>query len=235
VGDIISNLVSHWPCNDNAASTVVDDIVGSNNGTLTGAGNTSASTTAGPGGSLTAGLAMDGSSDYIAITSVDYANNVSFTWAFWFRAASYASAVFMLSRAATASRHIAVSPGGTNLQAATSSAAADFTIPQLVADTWYHVAVTRASNSCRGYLNGTESVTGAVTAANNMTIDAFGKRTTTFFNGAYCDVRHYSRALAAGDVTDLYNLGVSAGGVAGPLIGGRLVGGHLTRGRLLRA
>jgi hypothetical protein len=236
MGDILSNLVGHWPCNDNVASTVVDDAVGSNNGTLAGAGNTSESTVSGPGGSLTAALSLDGTNDYIAITQVDYANNTAFTWSMWFRSSSFASAVYILGRSASAFRYLAATTS-TNIELSTSSIGVSFTVPALSTSTWYHLCITRTSgNSVNCYLNGTVSSSGAQTAGGNSTADSFGRRNTNYLNGAVCDVRHYSRALAAGDVTDLYNLGVTSGSVRSPLIRGDLTyPSTLLGGRLILA
>ncbi|MGD9635916.1 MAG: LamG domain-containing protein [Pirellulales bacterium] len=68
-------LIGHWKCQDNAASTTVVATVGTN-GTLTGAGNTSASSIAGPGRLYPLALVLDGVNDYIDCNSNHSMNNL---------------------------------------------------------------------------------------------------------------------------------------------------------------
>lgn len=80
-------LVAQWKLQDNAASTTVVATVGSN-GTLTNAGNTSASTTTGPGTLLTSALLFDGVNDHVSALTGNAAvlqNKAIFTMGCWFK------------------------------------------------------------------------------------------------------------------------------------------------------
>lgn len=60
-------LTNQWALQDDAASTTVVDGPGVDDGTLTNAGNTSASSVAGPGGDFPKALSFDGTDDYVLI------------------------------------------------------------------------------------------------------------------------------------------------------------------------
>lgn len=89
-----ANLKGSWLMQDNAANTTVDDSSALNkDGTLTGAGNTSASSVAGPNSYLTAALSFDGSNDYVASVGAvaDYSfvqNTGKFELSIWVKVGS---------------------------------------------------------------------------------------------------------------------------------------------------
>ena len=77
---LLSSAVGHWPLQDDAASTVVVDEAGSENGTLVGGDNTADITTTGPNTWLTAALHLDGTSDYITLPgNIEFDNGEEFT------------------------------------------------------------------------------------------------------------------------------------------------------------
>ena len=233
MGDIVSNLESYWPCNDNAASTVVDDIVGTNDGTLTGAGNTSASTVSGPGGRLSRGLSLDFTNDNIALgTAIDRgASSPTLTASLWFNPASLTGTRYLMGRVGSPVRYVAIT-SATNILVSTSASTNNYTVPTMSAGKWYHLAITRAADlTCRCWFNGAESSTGGLSLGSNFSISEWGRGHPGFFGGSLSGLRFYTRELVAADIADLYAEGLSVG----PLIGGKLVGGHLTRGRLIGA
>lgn len=83
-------LEAHWKLQDNAASTTVVATVGTN-GSLNGAGNTSASSVTGPGNLLPLALTFDGSNDRIFTTTGNSAatqNRAFITLSCWFYVAA---------------------------------------------------------------------------------------------------------------------------------------------------
>lgn len=74
--------ILHLKCNDDAENTIVVDYAsGGNNGTLTGAGNTSASSVA---GKISKALSFDGVNDYILRANFgDLGSNANKTICFW--------------------------------------------------------------------------------------------------------------------------------------------------------
>ena len=79
---------------------------------------------------------------------------------------------------------------------------------------WYHVVGIRNGNSLSIYVNGVagtpaSNTLGTITT-NSLNIGAITAGSATrslFMDGLIDDVRIYNRALSAGEVTDLYNLG----------------------------
>jgi hypothetical protein len=206
-------LVAHWKCDDNAASTTVVATVGSN-ATLQGGDNTSAKTVAGPGGSITAGLQLNGTDDHIDIsaTGLSFANSTAYSVSIWFK------------RAGTIARLIGVDNnasgriiGLTDTSIRTINAAGtsdDFTVPSMGTAAWHHLLLTRtAGNSGRVFLDGVESSTGALTVDGaSGAWDSIGQNASSFTNGfSVAQVKIFDSDESA-NVATLYAEGVSAGG-----------------------
>jgi hypothetical protein len=211
-------LTAHWKLQDNAASTTVVATVGSN-GTLTGAGNTSASTAAGPGGTLTASLNLDGTDDYIVIGATDafdFTTGNAFSVACWFNADALTDRV-ILGRAGNANRFVDVR-SSTQIRVYTSAGAIDFTVPTMSTGTWYHLLVTRdTGNSVKVYLNGTQSSSGAINGGGSFTFDSIGRRATVYWDGKLADVRVYNSEESA-NVSTIMADGVSASGAVAKIL-----------------
>jgi len=84
---------------------------------------------------------------------------------------------------------------------------------------WNHIVMINSGGVVSGYLNGV-SMTGSVgpnTSTPNKTYigtDSYG-----FFNGSLDDVRIYSRALSANEITQLYKIGAGDKVAASPKVG----------------
>lgn len=223
--DITTNLVAHWVCNDNAASTTVTASTGPN-GTLVGGDNTAdiyVGAGNGPGGSLAnAGFTFDGTNDYFTFddAAVDITQPV--TVACWVKTTTttadrqilggtdvvdpYNGYALGINVAGNANKFTAWAQG--NWVASTSA---------INTGAWVHVAMTRASAGATPlqlYVNGSSEGSSATSAVGSYT----GSRSVgassdggAKFPGSVADVRIYSRELSSGDIGELYALGVSSG------------------------
>ncbi len=222
--DFTSNLKRRWLCNDNAASTTVVAQVGGQNGTLTGAGNTSAATTTGPTATITAALTLNGAS-YIDTANIDNDSyNVAKTIALWLTPSTTSP---------SGNQFIACKQNGSGnfagyyfYREGTSagdpyvwgyfSGATEIAIQSPCTNTtnWRHVAVV---NSGAGNASGltiyedgqpatrtirADQAMVAVSSIANFQIGSRGG--TNLYACAVADVRVYDRALSAADIAALF-------------------------------
>ena len=80
----------------------------------------------------------------------------------------------------------------------------------LVADTWYHVAVTRSSGTGQIYINGavdgaSVSIAGSIGAVLNFAIGNGPNYTSENFDGIIADVKVFDIALSAANMKELYD------------------------------
>ena len=80
----------------------------------------------------------------------------------------------------------------------------------LVADTWYHVAVTRSSGTGQIYINGavdgaSASIAGSIGAVLNFAIGNGPNYTSENFDGKIADVKVFDIALSAANLKELYD------------------------------
>lgn len=202
--------IRYLKLNDNAASTTVVATVGAN-GTLGGGDNTSVVQASGPGGVITYAFDLNGTDDHVSLGSADVYNfggGVAWSVSLWFNADSISG--FLIGRGASAFRGISFQ-SSTVIRVETSAANADFTVPTVATGTWYHLFVTKTTgNSCRLWINGTESSTGAVSVSTGaLTFDAIGRRSSTYFNGRVSEFRLFDTDEAA-NVATYYGDGVSS-------------------------
>ncbi len=232
MGDIASNLVGHWELQDNAASTTVVATVGTN-GTLTNSGNTSASSVTGPGGSYPLALSLDGTNDFINVTtgnSAAFQNVGAWTIACWLKTS--ASTGTVVSGSATTAglfrAGISISTGTFVASSRSTNAGTLYgraTVATYNDGTWHHVAgvVDIANDTIDLYVDGSliasttltnGTIAWTTTATDNDASAAvrLGQYNgATYFNGSMADVRFYQRELVAADISDLYALGSSGG------------------------
>lgn len=223
-------LIAHWKLDDNAASTTVVATVGSN-GTLTGGDNTNTKATTGPGGSITAAFDLNGTDDAITVSLTSVASGTAGSWSIWFTIDAVPTALIGASGAAasnsiriTTDTEVVVRFGGTG---------STFVLPSLGTATWHHLLITKTTgNSVRAFLDGTESVTGALTNAGTFTPNSIGRTSTVFHGGKIAWVKEFDSDESA-NVATIYAEGVSGGGggnanlLRGKLRGGLLLGGKL--------
>lgn len=208
----------HYKMNDDAANTtVLDSAAGGNNGTLTGAGNTSGSTVA---GKIDKALSFDGSNDYILTSDfTGLGTNVDKSIAFW---------LYKPSEAAQYDRYLIKSKNSTALgfqfiRGENSREGIVFNdgveilygLTGFGTGSWTHVVMTytEATATIGAYVNGSSaSNAGAIgtsygfDANNNLNIG--GRAAGAQFPVCYFDdFRIYNAVLTAEQVTALYNSG----------------------------
>lgn len=209
-----SALNAHWKLQDNAASTTVVATVGSN-GTLTGAGNTSASTgTPGPGTLLTRYLSFDGTDDRVVASTSNggiVRNKAVVTLCCWFKVAAadttglhclqYAS----VNGSGNARASIYINSTGQLISYARAgdaeSAQNKVSTNSYDDDSWHHAAVVinYASDTITIYVDGssvaqtgTISFTAAATSDTDSTnVILASSVSTERFKGKLADCRFY--------------------------------------------
>ncbi len=201
-------VVRHYVFNDNAASTTLVATVGTN-GALTGGDNTSAKAAAGPGGTITASLDLNGTDDGLGIQEIER-DAVAFTYSGWVYPDSLTNLVFF-GRAASQFRKLQATTS-TNVLFATSLDDYNFTVPAFSTATWYHIFLTgTAGGTFRLWINGTESTTGSVAGGGITTTNVIGRSNTVYANARFAQWRIFDTDESA-NVATYYAEGVSAGG-----------------------
>lgn len=202
-----ANLEGWWPLQDDAASTVVDDV--SSNARdfgLNGGNNTEDLSTTGPNGYLAKSLQFDGANDFCSRAAIsDLATNISyFCWVYLDSAASgtdqeFAGIIEFLSGIGitrTSANQIRLVEDGVGVRSgpvATSE------------DTWIHVGMTLNGTSGTLWLNGsavdTDSFTVATQAAKILRIGTNGTRELL---GRVSETVAFSDVLTSGEASNLY-------------------------------
>lgn len=209
-------LIHHWPLSDNAANTTVDNTVGAD-GTLEGGDNTSAKTTAGPGGSITAGFDFNGSDDAVDISaaSVSFASGTAFSVSLWFNADGVATGRLMGRDADD--NGIILKTADTTIRVGVQGSAVNYTVGAMGTTNWHHLLVTRtAGNSVRVFLDTVESSSGAQSLAGLFAPLNIGLRGPgNFSDGPIAGVKIFDSDESA-NVASLYAEG-TASSVVNPL------------------
>lgn len=212
--DITTSLIGHWPCQDNAASTTVAGLVGGD-GTLTGAGNTSASSVAGPNSAYPLAISLDGVNDSVPLPDIS-ATSATATFSMWIkRSGTQSSYTSLLTSRATSNCSLGLSYTSTDrLGYYWDNLHYDFDFgsdADITDNTWTHIAVTVSGTAAVLYVNGASVGTNTATHGSVLWGDDFyisddnaGDR---FFTGAVADVRVYNRTLSPTDIQEIYELG----------------------------
>ncbi|KKU76274.1 MAG: hypothetical protein UY03_C0040G0002 [Parcubacteria group bacterium GW2011_GWA2_47_64] len=213
--DITTDLVSHYKLDETSGTTATDS-AGTNNGTLT---NSPTWTT----GKLNNALNFDGTNDYVTIGDIFYSD--IFTVCAWFKSDVMTGST---GKTIVAKRNSSGITAGTNewsfsIDAGTlqfiswnSGGGVTHNIgynTALTANTWYHGCAVQSGNGNTGYvyLNGVVDASASQTSAmiNSASLIQVGVRIagsdTRYFDGIIDDIRIYSRALTAADITQLYS------------------------------
>lgn len=216
-------LVGHWTFDGSDISgTRAKDRSGNN------AHGTIANGPIAKAGRIGQALSFDGVNDYVGISSSAVAN-YPYSASIWFKtnADATSGALAAISQGAnTASTYyfeIALDTGSTCAQAnyllylakANTNPAISVCSTKAVNDNvWHHaVAVTSAINSHKLYLDGVliGTDTSALTSGMAMTRTGIGilyrSSIANYFNGSLDDARVYNRALSAGEVNKLWQMG----------------------------
>jgi hypothetical protein len=200
-------LVGHWKCQDNAPSTNVVGEVGGD-GTLTNAGNTSASSVAGPGGQLPLALNFDGVNDFVLTPYTgNLGNNFSvMAWVYVdgtpLQTAVGHYFVAKLNGWALNYGHTVVEYRGFHCNAGTYYGANGVTIPT---QQWVLVAGTYDSSAFRAYVISTagevlssnfkSQVATMASGAGAVRFGTWDGAGTGTFDGKLCGVRLYNETL----------------------------------------
>lgn len=206
-------IVGWWPGDGDA-----NDIIGANNGTLqNGAGFDQ--------GKVDAAFRFDGVDDVVEILSSQaIQNSTNFTIEFWFRPAftitpadtDSPSLFIKTTEISTDSIGIENGPNGGRLEVRGGPGSRLWsTNSTWLSNTWYHVALSFASDTYRLFINGREE--GALVSShsilnngNNIRWGGLGFASSASFRGLLDELSLYSRALGANEIAAIYAAG-SAG------------------------
>lgn len=210
MGDITTGLAGLWALDEGSGTSTADSSGNSNTGTLVGGASWVA-------GHIGAGaVSLNGSTGRITVASsasltvasmtvsawVYIPTSISGNWETIIEHNRFGSNWYGLWKAGgTTKLHFRWGGGGSTFR--------DFTA-SISANTWYHAVGTydAATDTAKIYLNGTLDTTittaGAPSAATDLLTIGMSNASAEFFPGTVDDVRVYTRALTAADVTDLY-------------------------------
>jgi len=205
---LTKGLVGHWTFDGpDISGTRVKDRSGNNfHGTFY-----YGSPTVTPG-RLGQALSFNGSSDYIEV-GTDGANVAgNFTVMAWvYKKGSAIMCVICKSDDIGNSQNYYLRPGGNSGFTTAPSSWVEIATPNPSLNEWAHVALTYNGSKLRYYINGSQNneIDGSGTPETGMllAIGEFGEYGTNYWNGYIDDARVYNRALSAGEVQKLYNMG----------------------------
>ena len=204
----------HYKLNDDAATTVILDDTATLNGVLYGGKTTADMSEA---GKLGTALRFDGAADYVDIP--DTFDPTAYTIACWVKLDDATDRSII--------RRASVNPPDINYSHALRVVGGVFShyifdgairavtgTTSVVADTWYHVAITAKNNGyMRLYVNGVEEGTadaiGTMWTGGNRWIFGYSYATQSlgWLDGVLDDLRFYWDALSTGEIYKLWNGG----------------------------
>lgn len=149
------SLIHHWKLDDNAASTTVVATVGTN-ATLQGGDNTQDKSVAGPGGSITLGLDLNGIDDFVQCSAITL--SVPWSVSVWVKFNSGVGIQYVAGRDNT-SPYIRKNTDTSIGVRQNSGSVRNFDVPSL-GDDWHHMLVICDGTNSRVFIDGTESSTG---------------------------------------------------------------------------
>jgi hypothetical protein len=206
-----TNLVSYWKFDSDAT-----DSVGTNDGTVTGATNTT--------GKIGNGYSFNGSSDYITTSSFDLTENSSFSISVWVKLNSITNRMIFVGAQDAPISNGGIyfgKPAGGGYEFRTYDGSSDGLYSTLglswSTDTWYHVVGTcdgSGTGVYKFYRNGILIATSGTveidTGSDALAIGSLISSGTTpglYTDGVIDEVGLWNRALTAQEVSDLYSQG----------------------------
>ncbi len=206
------SLVARWKLDDGSGTVAADASGNGNFGTLMNG------PTWVPGRTGTA-LSFDGVDDYVRVPDDDALDMVGdFTISLWVQFISSNSDADILRKgsAGTATVHYKIEMRSNRIRVKLVGAQRSTTLADNQTNrndgVWHHVAVVREGSASRLYIDGVlvDSSNRGVGDLSNSANLAFGAKDTgnsDFLNGSIDDIRFYSRALTAQEISELVNSG----------------------------
>ena len=182
----------------------MQDSIGSNNGTCSGTRCPTLTTDK----DNTANKAYEFSEDYIDLGDLDLDGN--FTLSFWMKPNSFPSSGAYRSTVMKAYDYGCELNQGTKISCYVSnngySWSATASATGLVANNWYHVAMTYEGRTLKLYLNSVlkKTVTGRHTTQDSSLLVGSWRDEMEFFDGTLDEIRIYDRPLTQEEITALY-------------------------------
>lgn len=208
----------HWPLQDYADSTTIVGLFGGN-GTLTNAGNTSASTTTGPGTAYPRAISFAGD-DYITLAAPASLGS-DFTLAYWFNRSASADRAIMYN--ITAEGFLMRNGNVTAARFAPAAANVVFSATLSTTDNigvWAHYAIVCVANSIQLYVNGSAVPSAAAIDPGTRLLNRIGNNSSNSAPAvsALADFRVYDVGLSTQELAEVVasvNQRGSAGGAMG--------------------
>lgn len=220
-----SGLVGYWKMDEGSGTTSTDSSGNGNNGTL-------GSKTTWTAGKIGGALKFNGvQSNYVNVTTnsgLPIYNQINYSVSMWvngppnqangnlFSEASSTSAnpMFVLANQGGADAKLDVlirnNSGVAQLGHAKSTAT-------VFDNKWHHIVWTDSNGTAKLYVDGVQDATNfnytrSTLSINTTSIGHLNRGADEYnFNGSLDDVRIYNRALSAGEITQLYRLGLTEG------------------------
>jgi hypothetical protein len=212
-GDITTGLIGYWALEENTGTTTADSSGGANTGTLT---NGPAWTTSGQTGNA---VVFDGSNDYILMSDINAMDGLSaMTVSAWVKTTSTASRTVTsksLCNGATGTGNVfdLTITGGhaaVKFYPAAGSTVSPTSTALINDNSWHLLTATLDGTFVRLYVDGILDSTltwvgGALQSGTKVfEIGGYCNGTNLYFPGTIDEVRVYSRALVAADISTLY-------------------------------
>src|SRR3989338_6370962 len=232
-----TGLVGYWTFDgatttwSSATAGITGDLSGNfNTGTLTNMNRATSPAI----GKIGQALKFNGTNSYVSIGDNSSLNlSTSFTVSAWTKRNNGAVADDQIYVSGTQSGYWGIYRDATKLAFYERGIAGYTANTTLKDDVWYHVVVVKngdGANNLRFYING---VTDGSASVGSVSLPSGEKRigcwsegagSNVDFDGLIDDVRIYNRALSAGEVTQLYNIGKAKANVSNAVISNGLVG-----------
>lgn len=200
LADITTGLTLHYMLEDDSGTSAKDQSGAGRTGTLV---NTPTWTTGQIGGGLNFAAA---SQESVTFTEFSRTNAEAWTFACWVKFTDTGSDHTLISGSTDPGNNTIRKTSNTNIIVRTQAFAdMNFAVPAL-GTIWHHIAIVReAGDTVRLYIDGVASASNPQTDNGAMAFGRLANRNDAFWlNGDLDDVRIYTRALDAPDITELF-------------------------------
>ena len=207
--DVTSNLVGHWTFDEGSGASAADSSANSNTGTLA------------DGAGWDTGVVGSGSLDVSGnFDRVEVANDLSldlgsgdFSISFWVNSSHSGSQGRIIGDGDGVNDGVIIYADSIGQISAEVRSGGSFTSVNyggVLDGSWHHVVFRRLGNSFDLFVDGSSAIgngmaLGSIDNSNTLMIGA-SSAASNDFDGLLDDIRIYDRALAGGDITELYNM-----------------------------